>query len=194
MNESNHVVIVDEEPAAGVTRADDRVDSNPAEPRFGLTKHTVPIHVHRCVDGEFHLIDERLPSLTSDPDRNAVDYWHVGDQVDGVKRDVIHTQDREIEIEIEANKCRCELVAVRSKDGEAFGVTTGNDVAAGDDEVLADRKSRAKRRGTTPKANDPHDRVIDDLDIRTSDRLRDCLLYTSPSPRDGLLSRMPSSA
>ena len=25
-------------------------------------------------------------------------------------------------------------------------------------------------------------------------RLTDCLLYTSPSPRDGLLSRMPSSA
>ena len=25
-------------------------------------------------------------------------------------------------------------------------------------------------------------------------RLKDCLLYTSPSPRDGLLSRMPSSA
>ena len=25
-------------------------------------------------------------------------------------------------------------------------------------------------------------------------RLGDCLLYTSPSPRDGLLSRMPSSA
>ena len=24
--------------------------------------------------------------------------------------------------------------------------------------------------------------------------LRNCLLYTSPSPRDGLLSRMPSSA
>ena len=24
--------------------------------------------------------------------------------------------------------------------------------------------------------------------------LRSCLLYTSPSPRDGLLSRMPSSA
>ena len=24
--------------------------------------------------------------------------------------------------------------------------------------------------------------------------LEDCLLYTSPSPRDGLLSRMPSSA
>ena len=26
------------------------------------------------------------------------------------------------------------------------------------------------------------------------DRWRACLLYTSPSPRDGLLSRMPSSA
>ena len=26
------------------------------------------------------------------------------------------------------------------------------------------------------------------------DRIRNCLLYTSPSPRDGLLSRMPSSA
>ena len=30
------------------------------------------------------------------------------------------------------------------------------------------------------------------LDI--DERLVDCLLYTSPSPRDGLLSRMPSSA
>ena len=29
---------------------------------------------------------------------------------------------------------------------------------------------------------------------RLSDHLFDCLLYTSPSPRDGLLSRMPSSA
>ena len=30
------------------------------------------------------------------------------------------------------------------------------------------------------------------LDI--APKLGDCLLYTSPSPRDGLLSRMPSSA
>ena len=27
-----------------------------------------------------------------------------------------------------------------------------------------------------------------------ADLMDDCLLYTSPSPRDGLLSRMPSSA
>ena len=31
-------------------------------------------------------------------------------------------------------------------------------------------------------------RALDELDIHL------CLLYTSPSPRDGLLSRMPSSA
>ena len=34
-----------------------------------------------------------------------------------------------------------------------------------------------------------------DLDLKLSELLADhCLLYTSPSPRDGLLSRMPSSA
>ena len=27
-----------------------------------------------------------------------------------------------------------------------------------------------------------------------NEKLKSCLLYTSPSPRDGLLSRMPSSA
>ena len=33
-----------------------------------------------------------------------------------------------------------------------------------------------------------------DINLRTPSYVRDCLLYTSPSPRDGLLSRMPSSA
>ena len=32
------------------------------------------------------------------------------------------------------------------------------------------------------------------LYVSLCDQLEDCLLYTSPSPRDGLLSRMPSSA
>ena len=39
--------------------------------------------------------------------------------------------------------------------------------------------------------------VIKDLESKGVifiENLRDCLLYTSPSPRDGLLSRMPSSA
>ena len=37
-------------------------------------------------------------------------------------------------------------------------------------------------------------RPIDDTDGGASDPYCVCLLYTSPSPRDGLLSRMPSSA
>ena len=32
-----------------------------------------------------------------------------------------------------------------------------------------------------------------EIDVKVSKR-KNCLLYTSPSPRDGLLSRMPSSA
>ena len=39
-------------------------------------------------------------------------------------------------------------------------------------------------------ANDPRERM---WAARTR-QLQGCLLYTSPSPRDGLLSRMPSSA
>ena len=36
---------------------------------------------------------------------------------------------------------------------------------------------------------------VDGADLNNKDALNeDCLLYTSPSPRDGLLSRMPSSA
>ena len=35
---------------------------------------------------------------------------------------------------------------------------------------------------------------IEDLGDDTFERSKNCLLYTSPSPRDGLLSRMPSSA
>ena len=31
-------------------------------------------------------------------------------------------------------------------------------------------------------------------EIQTSYKWKDCLLYTSPSPRDATLSRMPSSA
>ena len=46
-------------------------------------------------------------------------------------------------------------------------------------------------------------RVMDDIHIKAElgryrmrgfSLFKNCLLYTSPSPRDGLLSRMPSSA
>ena len=35
--------------------------------------------------------------------------------------------------------------------------------------------------------------AFDDLGFAKVDHARSCLLYTSPSPRDGLVSRMPSS-
>ena len=35
---------------------------------------------------------------------------------------------------------------------------------------------------------------VDTVEAVAAEHARDCLLYTSPSPRDGLLSRMPSSA
>ena len=35
--------------------------------------------------------------------------------------------------------------------------------------------------------------IKNEIDEETKD-IETCLLYTSPSPRDGLLSRMPSSA
>ena len=38
------------------------------------------------------------------------------------------------------------------------------------------------------------DDPLEETAASTSEEALDCLLYTSPSPRDGLLSRMPSSA
>ena len=42
--------------------------------------------------------------------------------------------------------------------------------------------------------NNPLDILQANVTVPFSSILSDCLLYTSPSPRDGLLSRMPSSA
>ena len=41
--------------------------------------------------------------------------------------------------------------------------------------------------------SEPH-AICDSIRSPVLEPDRDCLLYTSPSPRDGLLSRMPSSA
>ena len=47
---------------------------------------------------------------------------------------------------------------------------------------------------TAASGNDDGPEVGTDADPTDTDTSGDCLLYTSPSPRDGLLSRMPSSA
>ena len=49
-------------------------------------------------------------------------------------------------------------------------------------------------RGAGCTYNDIVDQDLDAQVERTALRPLPCLLYTSPSPRDGLLSRMPSSA
>ena len=44
------------------------------------------------------------------------------------------------------------------------------------------------------KVNAVNDKWDQFESFKTYDKFTNCLLYTSPSPRDGLLSRMPSSA
>ena len=62
---------------------------------------------------------------------------------------------------------------------------TLGDIAPGSPPQIIDVQLKSNRRGNAGLCFE----VASD-----SDRLRTCLLYTSPSPRDGLLSRMPSSA
>ena len=66
-------------------------------------------------------------------------------------------------------------------------------------DAIADVELPALWRFSLQLTRDKHD--AEDLVQRTcvrameqSHQYNDCLLYTSPSPRDGLLSRMPSSA
>ena len=61
-----------------------------------------------------------------------------------------------------------------------------------DAEVAADLRGFQGLQGAGPSdAEDVGERDLQALVAREVDT---CLLYTSPSPRDGLLSRMPSSA
>ena len=63
------------------------------------------------------------------------------------------------------------------------------------------RKESIKDGGIEEKEDDDDDElvaktsyVLDVASLEESDALKICLLYTSPSPRDATLSRMPSSA
>ena len=66
----------------------------------------------------------------------------------------------------------------------------------GDFEAVVD-EAAASLRGLT-RQNTPQFqaklRQLKDKRTWSNDQFMNCLLYTSPSPRDGLLSRMPSSA
>ena len=60
-------------------------------------------------------------------------------------------------------------------------------------EQLADFEALLIMRERTPITKNLIDN-LSELKFVITSGLRNCLLYTSPSPRDGLLSRMPSSA
>ena len=73
---------------------------------------------------------------------------------------------------------------------------SGNTAVGGDRNVFFRTEGRQIRRSSHALVSDRSDintdaRTASDLFEALQD---DCLLYTSPSPRDGLLSRMPSSA
>ena len=67
--------------------------------------------------------------------------------------------------------------------------------------TVLEAKGRGRQRGITEMNTGvefgdflPKIKVEIILEDELVDKAVDCLLYTSPSPRDGLLSRMPSSA
>ena len=68
-------------------------------------------------------------------------------------------------------------------------VSIGNNIAAG----FGDGTVRIFSSGEKHKTLKAHKGVILCM-AKDGDNILTCLLYTSPSPRDGLLSRMPSSA
>ena len=81
------------------------------------------------------------------------------------------------------------LRVIRNKRGESFGIVTLDDrTARMDVTVFADLFADCREK----LADDSL--VVVEGDVSFDEFTNSCLLYTSPSPRDGLLSRMPSSA
>ena len=88
-------------------------------------------------------------------------------------------------------------------DNDDINITNGEDTAIkmlmsfiDAAEVILSRKDMFEislRELSASAANDAFAKELL-IDILDEENIRNCLLYTSPSPRDGLLSRMPSSA
>ena len=84
---------------------------------------------------------------------------------------------------------------------EGLEVEVIDDVEVVNDTPEEDRVAKKSEDNTPDVDDETVDKEISDYSKRAGDRIakikyeyHDCLLYTSPSPRDGLLSRMPSSA
>ena len=70
-------------------------------------------------------------------------------------------------------------------------VQEGDRVKAGQVLMKLDTEASEEQRNSLEKAIKLKQ---EQLTLKQEEKRNTCLLYTSPSPRDGLLSRMPSSA
>ena len=93
------------------------------------------------------------------------------------------------------------LAQIIATDNEGLQVisacTTGAKVKVEDIKYLASNKVFLLSIERTKIETNQEDKKINSIcrfDLISSVKSKNCLLYTSPSPRDGLLSRMPSSA
>ena len=72
------------------------------------------------------------------------------------------------------------------------------EITEGEDSVRISRESSAKKMVTKDEENTANSKEIISTESSNnqnqSESTKPCLLYTSPRPRDGLLSRMPSTA
>ena len=123
----------------------------------------------------------------------------------------------ESNIKINGNKLVILGTSTRLQDGGTLQIWTDiTDLKKKEQEVIESQKKvrEAEEQVSNALNNMPHGIVMWDKDdklkmindygsnvlkkgkvyIKPGVRYKDCLLYTSPSPRDGLLSRMPSSA
>ena len=85
-------------------------------------------------------------------------------------------------------KCRKELCSVKTTDLSCIQKNR---------ECQKERKKRLEKIGKGSRLHTLFKQLldgIDDLENDVEELFSDCLLYTSPSPRDATLSRMPSSA
>ena len=60
-------------------------------------------------------------------------------------------------------------------------------------QILEEHRKNCERQGKYVEAEIAKNR-LEELKMHEENRRKDCLLYTSPSPRDRTRSRMPSSA
>ena len=102
---------------------------------------------------------------------------------------------RDVEALDKANTCahqwRAEAERLRAQLADALADNVAKERELEAAETRVEDAAREMARDMFVKSQIDQEALADDEDFR---EIMGCLLYTSPSPRDGLLSRMPSSA